>query len=62
MASYQTRQREPLLEQSVQAMLERRARELLGLVLIGMAAMLAPPSLSSLLCAKSFLQFTNTSS
>ena len=40
MASYQLRQREPLLEQSVQAMLERRARELFGIVLIGVAAML----------------------
>jgi S-DNA-T family DNA segregation ATPase FtsK/SpoIIIE len=41
MASYQMRQREPLLDQSVQAMLERRARELFGLVLIGLSAMLA---------------------
>ena len=41
MASYQMRQREPLLDQSVQAMLERRARELFGLVLIGLSAMFA---------------------
>ena len=41
MASYQMRQREPLLDQSVQAMLERRARELFGLVLISLSAMLA---------------------
>ncbi len=37
MASYQTRQRDPLLDQNMQAMLERRGRELLGLVLIGLA-------------------------
>ena len=41
MASYQTRQREPLLDHSVQALLERRARELFGLVLIGIAAIFA---------------------
>ncbi len=34
MASYQARQRDPLLDQGTQAMLERRGRELLGLVLI----------------------------
>ena len=33
MASYQARQRDPLLDQGTQAMLERRGRELLGLVL-----------------------------
>ena len=39
MASYQIRQqRDPLLDQGVQAMLERRARELLGLVLIVVSA------------------------
>ncbi len=37
MASYQARQRDPLLDQNVQAMLERRGRELLGLVLLGVA-------------------------
>ncbi len=37
MASYQVRQRDPLLDQSVQAMLERRGRELLGLVLVCIA-------------------------
>lgn len=37
MASYQVRQRDPLLDQNMQAMLERRGRELLGLVLIGLA-------------------------
>ncbi len=39
MASYQVRQRDPLLDQGTQAMLERRSRELLGLVLcvIGLA-------------------------
>lgn len=34
MASFQARQRDPLLDQTTQAMLERRGRELLGLVLI----------------------------
>ena len=34
MASFQARQRDPFLDQSTQAMLERRGRELLGLVLI----------------------------
>ncbi|WP_309663681.1 DNA translocase FtsK [Tabrizicola sp.] len=34
MASYQARQRDPLLDQSTQAMLERRGRELMGLVLV----------------------------
>ncbi|MGL4237805.1 DNA translocase FtsK 4TM domain-containing protein [Tabrizicola sp.] len=38
MASLQARQREPLLDQGTQAMLERRGRELLGLVLILVAA------------------------
>ena len=41
MASYQMRQREPLLDQSVQALLERRAREMFGLVLIGISAIFA---------------------
>jgi len=35
MASYQVRQRDPLLDQNTQAMLEKRGRELLGLLLIG---------------------------
>ncbi len=34
MASYQARQRDPLLDQGTQAMLERRGRELMGLVLV----------------------------
>ena len=34
MASYQARQRDPLLDQGTQAMLERRGRELMGLVLL----------------------------
>ncbi len=34
MASFQARQRDPLLHQSTQAMLERRGRELLGLALV----------------------------
>jgi DNA segregation ATPase FtsK/SpoIIIE, S-DNA-T family len=38
MASFQARQREPLLDQGTQAMLERRGQELLGLVLILIAA------------------------
>jgi len=37
MASYQARQRDPLLDQNMQAMLERRGRELLGLALLGIA-------------------------
>ena len=37
MASYQARQRDPLLDQNMQAMLERRGRELIGLVLIAIA-------------------------
>jgi DNA segregation ATPase FtsK/SpoIIIE, S-DNA-T family len=37
MASYQARQRDPLLDQGTQAMLERRGRELVGLVLILLA-------------------------
>jgi len=42
MASYQIRQqRDPLLDQGVQAMLERRARELLGLTLVIIAAVFA---------------------
>jgi DNA segregation ATPase FtsK/SpoIIIE, S-DNA-T family len=41
MASYQARQRDPLLDQNMQAMLERRGRELLGLVLIGIGVAFA---------------------
>lgn len=37
MASYQARQRDPLLDQGTTAMLERRGRELLGLALIALA-------------------------
>ncbi len=37
MASYQARQRDPLLDQNTQAMLERRGRELLGVLLIAAA-------------------------
>jgi DNA segregation ATPase FtsK/SpoIIIE, S-DNA-T family len=37
MASFQARQRDPLLHQSTQAMLERRGRELLGLALLLLA-------------------------
>ena len=37
MASYQVRQRDPLLDQNTQAMLEKRGRELLGLALIAVA-------------------------
>ena len=37
MASYQARQRDPLLDQNMQAMLERRGRELIGLVLVAVA-------------------------
>lgn len=41
MASFQARQRDPLLDQGTQAMLERRGRELLGLVLILIGAAFA---------------------
>jgi S-DNA-T family DNA segregation ATPase FtsK/SpoIIIE len=41
MASYQMRQRDPLLDQGTQAMLERRGRELLGLALMGVALVFA---------------------
>jgi len=37
MASYQARQRDPLLDQSVQAMLQRRGKEVIGLGLIALA-------------------------
>ncbi|HSF63646.1 MAG TPA: DNA translocase FtsK 4TM domain-containing protein, partial [Paracoccaceae bacterium] len=37
MASYNARQRDPLLDQNTQAMLERRGRELMGLVLLAAA-------------------------
>jgi DNA segregation ATPase FtsK/SpoIIIE, S-DNA-T family len=49
MASYQARQRDPLLDQGTQAMIERRGRELLGLVLIaaGLAFMLMLGSYSA---------------
>jgi DNA segregation ATPase FtsK/SpoIIIE, S-DNA-T family len=49
MASYQARQRDPLLDQGTQAMLERRGRELLGVVLIaaGFAFMLLLGSYSA---------------
>jgi DNA segregation ATPase FtsK/SpoIIIE, S-DNA-T family len=49
MASYQARQRDPLLDQGTQAMLERRGRELLGVVLIaaGFAFMLMLGSYSA---------------
>ena len=41
MASYQIRQRDPLLDQGTQAMLERRSRELFGLaqIALGLAFM-----------------------
>ncbi len=37
MASFQARDRDPLLDQGTQAMLERRGRELFGILLIGLA-------------------------
>ncbi|WP_444463433.1 DNA translocase FtsK 4TM domain-containing protein [Rhodobacter capsulatus] len=39
MASFQARQREPLLDQDTQAVLERRGRELLGVVFLVLAVM-----------------------
>ena len=41
MASYQARQRDPLVDQNTQVMLEKRGRELLGLALILMALIFA---------------------
>ena len=41
MASYQTRQRDPLLDQNMQAMVERRGKELLGVGLLVLAAAFA---------------------
>ena len=41
MASYQARRRDPLLDQGMQAMIERRGREVLGLVLIGLGLIFA---------------------
>ena len=41
MASYQTRQREPLLDQDTAAMLERRGRELVGIGLLILALLFA---------------------
>jgi DNA segregation ATPase FtsK/SpoIIIE, S-DNA-T family len=41
MASYQMRQRDPLLDQGTQAMLEKRGRELLGIGLLVLALMFA---------------------
>ena len=37
MASYQARQRDPLLDQNMQAAIERRGKELMGLALIGLS-------------------------
>ena len=44
MASYQARQRDPLLDQGTQAMLEKRGRELFGiaLMLLGIAVVVLP--------------------
>jgi S-DNA-T family DNA segregation ATPase FtsK/SpoIIIE len=41
MASYQMRQRDPLLDRNMQAMLERRGKELLGLALLALAGAVA---------------------
>lgn len=41
MASYQARNRDPLIDQNTQALLERRGRELVGLLLIGVALLFA---------------------
>ena len=41
MASYQARRRDPLLDQTTQAMIERRGRELLGTVLVGLGILAA---------------------
>ena len=39
MASYQARQRDPLLDQNIQAALERRGKALLGVALLGLAVL-----------------------
>ncbi|PPB79471.1 S-DNA-T family DNA segregation ATPase FtsK/SpoIIIE [Albidovulum inexpectatum] len=41
MASYQARQRDPLLDQNIQAALERRGKELIGLILLAAAICVA---------------------
>ncbi|MFN6951454.1 MAG: DNA translocase FtsK 4TM domain-containing protein [Albidovulum sp.] len=41
MASYQARQRDPLLDQNIQAALERRGKELLGIALLGLGVLTA---------------------
>jgi S-DNA-T family DNA segregation ATPase FtsK/SpoIIIE len=41
MASYQARRRDPLLDQNTQAMIERRGKELLGTLLVGLAVLVA---------------------
>ncbi|MBN2907481.1 MAG: DNA translocase FtsK [Rhodobacteraceae bacterium] len=41
MASYQMKQREPLLDSNMQAAIERRGKELLGFTLIGLALVMA---------------------
>ncbi|MDR5652409.1 DNA translocase FtsK [Ruixingdingia sedimenti] len=41
MASYQVRQRDPLLDRNMQAMIERRGKELLGVLLIALALAVA---------------------
>ena len=41
MASYQTRQRDPLLDSTTQAALEKRGKELLGLALLALAMLSA---------------------
>jgi len=46
MASYQARQRDPLLDQNTQAVLERRGKELLGAALFGLGVLAAMMLLS----------------
>ena len=41
MASYQARERGPLLDQNTQAVLERRGKELLGVGLLALGVMVA---------------------
>ncbi|MDP1668921.1 DNA translocase FtsK [Phaeovulum sp.] len=41
MASYQARRRDPLLDEGTQAMIERRGKELLGTVLVGLGVLVA---------------------
>ena len=57
MASYQARQRDPLLDQNVQAMLQRRGKEVIGLALIALALPEAAPEADRPWSAALFLAY-----